>query len=75
MVYCVEAAVVRWISQRFGLYGDRGNGDMDLHAGVSTCDYEYFPREIGEGIGMKSHLEMRWNSSAEEERIQCLELS
>ena len=33
--------------------GERG----DLQAGISTCDYEYFALEIGESVGMESHVQ------------------
>ena len=29
----------------------------DLQAGIPTCDYEYFALEIGESVGMESHVQ------------------
>lgn len=55
--YGIVASVV-WSAQLFGLYGER----EDLHAGISTCDYEYFALENGESVGMESHVESEYLS-------------
>jgi hypothetical protein len=36
----------------FVVRGERG----DLHARIPTCDYEYFAIEVGQSVGMKSHV-------------------
>ena len=39
----------------------RGEGG-DLHAGIPTCDYEYFALEIGESVGMEIHVQNEYLS-------------
>jgi hypothetical protein len=34
----------------------------NLHAGISTCDYEYFTVEIGESVRMESHIQNEYSS-------------
>lgn len=55
--YGIVAPVV-WSVQLFEIYGER----KDLHAGIPTCDYEYFALENGESVGMESHVESEYLS-------------
>jgi hypothetical protein len=34
----------------------------DLHAGIPTRNYEYFVPEIGESVGMESHVQNEYLS-------------
>lgn len=55
----------------------------DLHAGIPSCDYEYLTLEIGETVGMESHVEkgclgqciMYEGLILKRQIIQCLGLS
>ena len=54
----------------------------DLHAGISTCDYEYFALEVGESVGMESHVQNEyctwvnvWRCNTKKQIIQFLGLS
>jgi hypothetical protein len=52
--YRVIASVV-CLNQQFRLC-DEKRESVDLHAGIPTCDYEYFALEIGKSVRMESHV-------------------
>lgn len=52
----------------------------DLHAGIPTCDYEYFALKIWESVGTESHVQNQNLSqcvkcNTKKRIIQCLGLS
>ena len=59
MGYGAVAAVVVRLEIWNGVDGRR-----DLHAGIPTCDYDYFALEVRESVGVESHDQNEYGSQS-----------
>ncbi len=44
-------------------------GDLDLHAGITSRDDEYFPLEVGESVRVECHVQSEYLD--QRIKVQC----